>query len=658
MKLTANYKEVEDPYQLRYLDNYQGIRPVAPRRRQSLSQNNSHVPMFITAREPISLERGKLSIAHLSSDIVRCVLDSVQDSNPESIPSVASTSSFLYMQARYVQHRFVHINLDKRTHIRDRLHLIMRYNLHPAIRTLKLSGKKHDKLQEDANEILTLLSDMIPSMTGLLDLDWKVGRLTAVPIPASILGSLPSTPRLHTSLFCDSEITSTADDSEFHAQAREFLGRLSNNQNLFTLSIRIVFFYEEECRRTMHALKTVLLSCPNIRRLPMIDVWYPRNRCYGFDGLAIDPPYCGLGLSGGERPPALEELGITFYPWGHEDVPPLRYFVLGYPEKGAEKDYWAKTFDWSRLVKLNDISPELDPIVPKLTRLREVAFDDLEHIDHTEFLNELTSTLESLSIVCWENVGSRPDPIIRHGATLRKLRVHRRELRDINMTSQDIAQLCKGLPRLEELAIDIARDEVANDWPYEALDAIASLPSIRTIELWFKLGCPRPRAPTPFVAPTPFLTVSSSRRLFSYLHERNKNIRRLILHSGAPWHESWDGHPTWDMQNSMTFVCTMVYACGEEGGSIRVTCPDLGRALNAELEHLDQVDRDWSVSSKLDPVRVPLKVALDGPLTEDEWESWYYRQRVPRERAHPDRTTILRRFIIGPLRRMWRWVKR
>lgn len=657
MKLTPNYKEVEDPYQLRYLDNYQGIHAVAPRRRQFFSQNNSHVPIFITAREPIPLDREKLSIAHLSSDIVRCILDSVQDSNPEDIPIVASTSSSLYMHARYVQHRVVHINLDKRTHIRDRLDLITRYNLHPAIRRLQLSGKERDKLQEETNEILSLLSSMIPAMTGLLDLDWKVGRLRAAPIPVSILESLPSTLRLHTSLFCHCDITGD-DDSGFHAQAREFLSRLSDNQNLFTLSIRIVFLHEEECIRTMRALKAVLLSCPNLLRLPAIDIWYPRDRCYGYDGPEFDSPYCGLGLSDGERPQALEELGISYYPWGHQNISPFRYFAIGYPEKGTEKDYWARTFDWSRLVKLNEIPPELDPIVPKLTGLREVEFDHLEHIDHTEFLNELTSTLESLSIVCWENVGSRPDPIIRHGATLRKLRVHRRILRDINMTSQDIVQLCKGLPHLEELAIDIARDEVANDWPYEALDAIASLPSVRTIELWFNLGCPRPRAPTPFVAPAPFLTVSSSRRLFSYLHERNKNIRRLILHSGAPWHESWDGHPTWDMQNSMTFVCTMVYACGEEGGSIRVTCPDLGRALNAELEHLDQVDRDWSVSSKLDPVRVPLKVALDGPLTEDEWESWYYRQRVPRERAHPDRTTILRRFIIGPLRRMWRWVKR
>lgn len=635
---------VDDPYQLRGLE--------AARRRSffnqfthKLKQFNRKipsVPVSITAREPIPLVRGKPSIAHLSNDIVRCILNFVQDSSAEDVLKMASLSSSLYLQARYVQHRVVYINLDKRRYVRDRLELILRYGLLPAIRTLELSGNNHDELLEEERGILALLADMLPAMTGLRDLDWKVGRKTAVPIPKYILETLHPSTHLHASLICDCD---TDDDSQSHTQAREFLSHITNNQNLFTLSVRIVFIHEEECLRTMRALKTVLLSCPNIRRIPMMDVWVPRNRCWGY-APALHAPYCGLGLSNGERPPALEEIGISEYPWGHNEIHPLSSFARGYPEKGIERDYWVETFDWSRVVRLNDVTPYLALLIaPKLTHLKEIVYVGQVCWDMTELLNEISSPLERLTITSWSDVANNPDSITRHGANLRQLKMHLSgAMRPVAnfMTDRDLIPLCKGLPRLEELEIDIARNEIANDWPYESLNAISRLPCLRTAELWFELGTNHDPAPTPI------LTMSSAHHLFSYLRERNKTIQRLILHSGCPLYLSVDGILGWSMQNSMTFACTMTYPCDAEGGVISVTCPNLTKELNTQLASLAKVDNDWVNSKELDAKRVPLKVALEGPLAVDEWRAWQNRRW---RRDHPEEIPIRERFILHPLRK-------
>ncbi|RYO92307.1 hypothetical protein DL764_008149 [Monosporascus ibericus] len=168
----------------------------------------------------------------------------------------------------------------------------------PAIRTLEVNSRHYDELLKESSEILTRLADMLPGMTGLRDLDWQVGQTTgqhnlkrtpAVPIPAPIMQLLPPELRLHTSVFC-------AYSKESHAQAREFFNCLANKQNLRTLSVQISFIEEQDCLETMRALKKALLSCPNLTRLPLLDIWYPREGAKGLRTaelwfpLGVEPP--------------------------------------------------------------------------------------------------------------------------------------------------------------------------------------------------------------------------------------------------------------------------------------------------------------------------------------------------------------------------------
>jgi hypothetical protein len=626
--------------------------------------NNKHVPARITAREPVPLDPGRPSLAQLPEHVVLLILSFIQDSSPGDVRKIAALSSALYEMALYVQHHTVHIDLDQSRHARDRLNLLSHNLLLPAVRVLEVSGSRQNlqlQEEEEGNEILNLLADTFPGMTGLRDLHWHVRskrniplylrREATVPIPPSMLNHLPSQARLHTSVTCE-------DTLELHdqAQAREFLARLVDNQNLFSLSVQVSFFNQHECRETMRALKRVLLSCPNLASIPRLNVGYPRDRAYHgvWDGPVLGVPYCGLGLSNGERPPALEELGVVRYPWGQEPFAVNGYDCHGYPEKGIESHYWAETFDWSRLLRLNDIPDNLAlKIAPKLTHLKEVIFEERgsEYWEKEKttatFLEEIPTALELLSIPSWSNVGNKPGPITRHGAELRKLKIHEQWWTAHSLvTDKDLVDLCKGLPHLEELAIDMARDKNGNDWPYSALDIIARFSRLRTVQLWFELGDGRA---TP---PTPHLTVSAARQLFGYLRERNKNIQRLELGSCARSFFSFvSDQPSWEMQNSISLVCEGSIRDGDVVEDfIRVTCPRFSKEMNAELGRLANGNREGRGGLPEDATRLSLKVALDGPLTRDEWTAWQELQSLHWHKAHRRQTSIFRRFVSSALK--------
>jgi hypothetical protein len=155
------------------------------------------------------------------------------------------------------------------------------------------------------------------------------------------------------------------------------------------------------------------------------------------------------------------------------------------------------------------------------------------------------------------------------------------------VTDKYLVDLCNGLPHLEELAIDIARDKDGNDWPYSALDIISRFSRLRTVQLRFELG------DGGAVLPTPYVTVSAARQLFSYLLERNKNIQRLELGSRARSVFAFVlDQPSWGKQNSISLVCERYIRDDDAAeGFLRVTCPDLSKEMNAELSRLAKGNR-------------------------------------------------------------------
>lgn len=571
------------------------------------------------------LDPSRPSLARLPEPVVRLVLDFLQLLAPQTIPAVALSASSLYEQARYVEHKLVRVNVDESGHALDRLRLIERLGQLAAVRTLQISGRKYDA-GEEIEKVLARLEALIPAMTGLDHLHWNVCssepprlvgnlgqieiRRTAVPIPEPILEAMRSEARLHTTVMC-------SDKRESHLQARAALDRLAESQSLYSLSICIIFIDEQDCLLTMRALKRVLLSCPNLRRLPSLYAWYRARPCDA-RGPPQDGPYIGLGFANGERPPALEELGMGQWPFGWEASPAHR----GYPEKGYEWTYWAETFDWSRVVRLcpQPIFLDWEPrVAAKFTSLKEISRDGSEPgLD--EFFEHLTAPLELIKLPCWASGKERDLEIMeRFGSTLKELEIHRPEpsrRHERFMTAADAARLSKSLVCLERLTLDVLRDEDAQDWPYETLAAVATFPSLRTVKLCF--------ARDPGRASAPSLTFAAAGRLFAYLRERNGNIREVTV--GAD-----EGR-----RDEVEFVCRMAYAgeSPEAGGRVDVSCAHLGDRLNAEVRRLvEQTSVKRPDVESLDADGVRVWVALQGPLSDEERAAWEEADRLRRARA-------------------------
>ncbi|RSL43121.1 hypothetical protein CEP53_011850 [Fusarium sp. AF-6] len=171
----------------------------------------------IKARSPVPLDSTKPSVTQLPDHVVHDILDLLWHVRPGTLQDVAL---------------HVLIDLDKEDHVLDRLSLISRLGQAAAVQTVRVLGSKlHIQDDKDHDQILAHLVSIIPFMTGL---------------------------------------------RHFHWDARAILRNLEQCQNLSTLSVDITYTNHQVCFGTMSALKRVLLSCPNLTRLPRIDVHYPR----------------------------------------------------------------------------------------------------------------------------------------------------------------------------------------------------------------------------------------------------------------------------------------------------------------------------------------------------------------------------------------------
>lgn len=608
---------------------------LSKRRMEPRIRSRQRQPPQISAKKPIPHDPDRLSLANIPNDITSHILDIVYHELPSDLFSIALANTSLYKLARYSQAREITIDLSDGEDARQLLAMILRNNLALAVRSLHIisqrrSGEKHLSPQE--TEIMDLVFNAVEGMTGLRDLhweprvaNWKTGidaglddNVKTPVLPQKLLQCLTSGTRLWTSLVCDHL-------EESNLEAQQSLAALLGNKNLFSLSVQITFANGEgykRCRKTTKLLKQVLLSCPNLRRIPRL---YISCALYaGFYFSQQRSKYCGLGFSPGERPPAITELGVEDYPWGFPAVGSNHLFhayTREYPSAIPENQLWANKFDWSQLRRLNFLLP--NEIWPHLNGLKELIlgkFGGLHSEILREFLNEVPSTLEVLSLN--ERLDNEWDagPIIRHGAQLRTLKIHQKWGQWF-LTTVFLTSLKIGLPVLENLALDFPWRQENDAQLYNLLDIIRSFPRLRTIDLSFAL-CENDDEDYSrmFKLATPKFNAFSAQKLFQDIRCCNKNLRRLTIHTTGPRTHPPSTLHLWANDNATTIVCE---ADGLNKDVPFVSCPKLSYTSNINLRRIVQSDRkvDREMEHELE-VSLPLKIAVDGPLTPEEWVAW------------------------------------
>lgn len=156
--------------------------------------------------------------------------------------------------------------------------------------------------------------------------------------------------------------------------------------------------------------------------------------------------------------------------------------------------------DWTKLQRLEIIHPPLlfvQDMAGQLPSLKSLKLGpvhigcgkDLVADKTTEFIMK-SPKLEKLSLhgytglLDWINITSR------HGETLQELTITKYESRDpLNprptFSASKIQDLKASCPNLTKLGLDINRD---GTWPYPILDALATFPKLRALDLFFELG--------------------------------------------------------------------------------------------------------------------------------------------------------------------------
>ncbi|KAI0154606.1 hypothetical protein GGR57DRAFT_106526 [Xylariaceae sp. FL1272] len=592
----------------------------------------SKASVRIIPREPAPLDPEQPTVTTLPGFILQRILTYVQDADPKDLRKIASLSSAMYQIAQYSLHHTIHLNLNSRAELaRLKLDLIATQRLHLAVRVLKVGW--NDPLRQVPNDLSARVCELPSLLPGLVELHWQI----AVPwVSRSLLmiQTLPPRVRLYARFSADQRVEIQ--------QGGEWLEGLVGNPNLYSLTISITYrpTEEKECASTMRALKRVLVLCPNLT-CPHLYVHY-YNHHYNPQGNSFSllpgsgspqEQYCGLDFANGERPPAWTDIGLGIHHWGEGCPAGFAMHDRNWGDwnpagRFCESDYWVDAFDWTQVHTLGSICAELGlKIAPKLTALREIINGHLTGSSLTDeamstFLLSMPSGLEKLVVVGWRGLDKKAKPVIRHGDTLRVLRMISPLVweREHVIAKEDLVQLCNGLPRLEELAIYLLRTE--DDWPYEALDAIARLPSLRTLDLNFEPY----NVDLPYLKPpdAPDLTAVASLHIFKYLRERNKGLRRLELRAGI--HSDHQCGKAWF--DAIRFTCEVSVHDGRaEHGYAKITCPDLSSDVNAEIQRQLMVGRKkTSMMEHPEEYPLALKVALDGPIlccTQEyrEWEA-------------------------------------
>ncbi|KAK4182715.1 hypothetical protein QBC35DRAFT_146714 [Podospora australis] len=587
---------------------------------------------------PATAPQQTLSLLDVGDDVIMVILDELQETSPHSVVSLGLVHPLFNKLAQ--QYRYRELVFDHSSVACAQLNLINDSHLLSTIRSLSVTGDAED---DEQNHSWRLLADLVPEMTALKD----VAIITSREIPAAIIHAIQNCrkARLH--------ITFSTGVASGECLA---LQRLTGVANLHSLDLKATYIQPDSCLRVTKPLRDILLSCQNLRVLKL-DLNEPQRGCVRY---GPKKEYMGCGFHNGERPlAALEVLHLEHYPFGQlpptdtEDAGGVNWSWDGYPGSEPEEDYWAATFDWTRLRVLRSSSPwYFSKFMPYLTALKEFQATSYWGVDSEDalstFLAEVPSKLERIRAHDFESIGV--DSLRRHSSHLKALHLHTPFLhqngkwRERAMTADSLRLIRDHCEHLEELEIDLARD---GEWPFEVLDVLASFPRLKTLSLWLELGQGWTSDSSTQGLVKPFATFASCSSLFKYLRDgspaasKPSRLRELRVSTGTYHWEGPRGYgkPSpgafWTKYNSSKFTCALSERDDEASEGVYVTtCPELSEKLNTAMqlalkqdknpdEYLPGLKDASSSNHRSRRLFERLLVAWNGPTPRETWDSHY-----------------------------------
>jgi hypothetical protein len=353
-------------------------------------------------------------------------------------------------------------------------------------------------------------------------------------------------------------------------------------------------------------------------------------------------------LKGGDRYPALKQLRLEGYhfqerewdetaygsyysvPW-YEEV--TDWILSGKAWKRAlyslnlspsqrsktNIDLWLDAMDWSQLESLAVKNKQFPfQVLPALQSLRELELETRNSSTALRIIGGLKNDSLTQFTKFGRQLVSMPSLLALQGRSLERLELRVEE----NMyeageayNASDLALLRQEAPNLKHLSINLHRN---GTWPLETLEAIASIPSLRSLDLWLDIlsDCQRQKPSTYESSSvwnawseangdceggnrfqTPFVNETSALELFRYLRElkAGEDLSNVTFWAGD-WGRPYDGALRIDDYDWF------------QGRNAKVACSSVGNDIE---------EGDWCI------VEAGEGYYLDGHIPKSQWEDWY-----------------------------------